>query len=99
MKKFLSVIPLVFGLCFSIGCQDKAAMTELEAFRAQAALEEEYRVLAKRHDEAWLKGDIEALREISSPDYVWHLGREDLDLIPENGAIAYVSFLENRAAL
>jgi hypothetical protein len=41
MKKYLSIIPLVFLLCFVVGCQDKAAMAELEEFKAQAALEEQ----------------------------------------------------------
>ncbi|MBN2257753.1 MAG: ester cyclase [Anaerolineaceae bacterium] len=41
MKKYLSVIPLVFLLCFVGGCQDKAAMAELEEFRAKAMAEEQ----------------------------------------------------------
>ena len=41
MKKYFSVIPLVFLLCFVVGCQDKAAMAELKEFKAQAALEEQ----------------------------------------------------------
>jgi predicted ester cyclase len=72
MKNYLSVIPLVFLLCFVVGCQDKAAMTELEQFKAQAALEEANLALAVRAEEAWANGDIETLREICSPDFVWH---------------------------
>ncbi len=40
MKKYPSVIPLVLLLCFVVGCQDKAAMAELEEFKAQAAVEQ-----------------------------------------------------------
>ncbi|GAH62106.1 unnamed protein product, partial [marine sediment metagenome] len=36
MKKFLMIIPLVILLCFAFGCQDKEAMAELEAMKAQA---------------------------------------------------------------
>lgn len=43
MRKYLSVIPLVLLVCFVVGCQDKAAMAELEEFKAQAALEEQNR--------------------------------------------------------
>jgi len=35
----LALSGLVLGLCVSIACQDKAAMTELEKFKAQTAVE------------------------------------------------------------
>ncbi len=72
MKKLLMIIPLVFLLCFTFGCQDKEAMAELEAMKAQAEVEEQNKALFTRYYEAWFKGDIEALKEIFSPDYVWH---------------------------
>ena len=40
MKKIFMISPLALFLCFTVGCQDKAAMSELEEFRAQAAIEE-----------------------------------------------------------
>jgi steroid delta-isomerase-like uncharacterized protein len=55
-----------------VGCQDKEAMAELEEFRAQAALEEANRALAERYIDAWTKGDVAALKEILSPDFVHH---------------------------
>lgn len=39
MKKYLFVVPLVILFCFTIACQDKAAMAELEKLRTQAAVE------------------------------------------------------------
>jgi predicted ester cyclase len=39
MKKLFCVIPLVLLFCFTIACQDKAAIAELEKYRAQAAVE------------------------------------------------------------
>ena len=72
MKKYLSVIPLVLLVCFVVGCQDKAAMAELEQFKAQAALEEANLALAVRAEEAWANADIETLKEICSPDFVFH---------------------------
>jgi predicted ester cyclase len=39
MKRYLCAVPLVLLLCFTIGCQDKAAMAELEKYRAQATVE------------------------------------------------------------
>jgi steroid delta-isomerase-like uncharacterized protein len=63
-----------------VGCQDKAAMAELEEFRAQKEVEEQNKALFKQYYNAWFKGDIEALKEILSPDYVWHSGLEHLSL-------------------
>jgi steroid delta-isomerase-like uncharacterized protein len=72
MKRLFCVIPLVCLLCFAFGCQDKAAMAELEEFRAQAALEEANKALAERFIDAWNKGDAAALKEILSPNFVHH---------------------------
>ncbi len=72
MKKLYVILPLALILCFMVGCQDKEAMAELEEFRAQAELEEQNIALFTRYYEAWFKGDIETLKEIFSPDYVWH---------------------------
>jgi hypothetical protein len=41
MKKLCMVLPLALILCFMVGCQDKEAMAELEAFKAQAEVEEQ----------------------------------------------------------
>jgi len=72
MKNQFMVSALVILLCFAFGCQNKAEKAELEKFRAQAKLEEENKALALRTVDAWVKGDFEALKEIFSPDYVYH---------------------------
>ena len=72
MKKLYVILPLVMILCFTVGCQDKEAMAELEEFKAQAVLEEENKALVTRYNEAWESGEIEAVKEIFSPDFVWH---------------------------
>lgn len=38
-------------LCFTVGCQDKEAMAELEAFKAQAEVEEQNKEIVKRYFE------------------------------------------------
>jgi steroid delta-isomerase-like uncharacterized protein len=48
-------------------------MAELEEFRAQAEVEEQNIALVKRHYEALNSGDAEAIKEIFSPDYIYHL--------------------------
>jgi predicted ester cyclase len=72
MKKYLYVVPLVLLFCFTIACQDKAAIAELEKYRAQAAVEEQNRALAIRFTDAYQKGDVAAVKEICSPDFVEH---------------------------
>ena len=73
MKKLLSILPLVLLLCFMLGCQDKEAMSKLEEFKAQAALEEQNTALVKRMYEAWEKGDFEAFKEWVAPQYLWYV--------------------------
>jgi C-1 hydroxylase len=72
MKNPLLVVSLVLLLCCAFGCQNKAEKAELEKFRTQAKLEEKNKALTLRLVDAWVKGDFEALKEILSPDYVYH---------------------------
>jgi steroid delta-isomerase-like uncharacterized protein len=72
MKRVLMILHLFLLLCFVIGCQDKAAMVELEEFRAQVALEKENKALAERYIDAVSKADFGVLKDILSPDYVHH---------------------------
>jgi predicted ester cyclase len=72
MKKYLYVVPLVLLFCFTIACRDKTAMAELEKYRAQAAVEEQNKVLAMRFTDAYQRGDIAAVRAICSPDFIEH---------------------------
>jgi steroid delta-isomerase-like uncharacterized protein len=55
-----------------VGCQDKEAMAELEAMRVEAKVWGQNEALVMRFYEAWNSGEIEAISEIVSPDYVWH---------------------------
>ncbi len=71
MRGRLPAISLAFLLCFTFGCQDKAARAELEAFKSQAALEEQNEALYARYMDAWIRGDAEALKAILSPRYIW----------------------------
>ena len=69
MKKFYMIFPMALILCFIAGCQDKDAMAELEKFKAQAALEEQNKELAKHYIETLNEGNFEAFKELLSPDY------------------------------
>ena len=72
MKKFLFVVPLVLLFCFTIACQDKAAMADLEKFRTQAAAEEQHKAdmkkLAEKVQEAVDNKDMAALAQLYAED-------------------------------
>jgi steroid delta-isomerase-like uncharacterized protein len=72
MKKLLLILPLALILCFMVACQDKAAMAELEEFKAQAALEEQNKQLVKHEWELYSKGEFEAFKELFAPEYVYY---------------------------
>ena len=70
MKKLCMILPLALILCFTVGCQDKEAMAELEEFRAQAEVEEQNKELVRHLFEEVNKGNPEIVKELCSPDYV-----------------------------
>ena len=76
MKKLFTIIPLVFLLCFTFGCQDKAAMAELEEFKAQAAVEEQNKELAKGMLEEFNKGNVEIWKELCAPEFAYYYPSE-----------------------
>jgi steroid delta-isomerase-like uncharacterized protein len=72
MNKFLCIVPLVLLFCFTIACQDKAAMAELEKYKAQAKVEEQNKALLNRVWEMWNKGDFEAWKQMHADDYAYY---------------------------
>ena len=82
MRKYLSIIPLVLMLCFFVGCQDKAAMAELEEFKAQAALEEQNKSIIERYFTEGDKGKEQLLAlidELIADDYVCHFASSEIN--------------------
>jgi len=69
MKKLLMIIPLVILLCFTFGCQDKEALAELEAMKAQAEVEEQNKETVKRLLAEGDKKNLGILAEVCTPDY------------------------------
>jgi hypothetical protein len=64
MKKLCMILPLALILCFMVGCQDKAAMAELEEFKAQAEVEEQNKAIVERLIEELNKGNPEIIEEV-----------------------------------
>ena len=80
MKKLSLILSLALILCFIVGCQDKAALAELEEFRAQAAVEEQNKEIMNHYFKVLDNGvnneDFESLDEmvdeIFSDEYICH---------------------------
>jgi steroid delta-isomerase-like uncharacterized protein len=72
MKKLFKLLSLVLTLCFMVGCQDKAAMAELEEFKAQAAVEEQNEAFIKNFIEELNKGNTTIVEEVCAPDFVFY---------------------------
>jgi predicted ester cyclase len=73
MKKLFMILPLALILCFMVGCQDKAAMAELEELKAQREVEEQNKELVRKWFEAVDNGNWEFIREKSAPEYAEYL--------------------------
>ena len=69
MKRLFMILPLALILCFMVGCQDKAAMAELEEFKAQAKVEEENKAHIKHFIDEMNKGNVEVWKELYTPDF------------------------------
>jgi len=81
MEKLYVILPLALILCLTVGCRDKADMAELEEFKAQESVEEQNKTLVMRYFGALESGDLEAVKEIFSPDCILHhTTRQDLSL-------------------
>ena len=70
MKKLYMISPLALILCFMVGCQDKKALAELEAMKAEAAVEEQNKELVRNFFEELDKGNAEIISELYISDAV-----------------------------
>ena len=95
MKKLYMILPLALILCFMVGCQDKEAMAELEAMKAQAEIEEQNKALVKRMYEAFNEGDFEAYKEVVAPEYAWYLPSRNTEPISREGTIEFGREMHN----
>jgi predicted ester cyclase len=82
MKKLCVILSLMLVLCFVYACQDKAAMAELEAMKAQAEVEEQNKAMVQKILAEGDKGNVEFLREVCSSDYkmYWPSNAEPLNM-------------------
>jgi len=72
MKKLLCIVPLVILFCFTIACQDKAAMAELDKYKAQTKLEGQNEALVRTVFDELNKKSETVYQEMYAPEYRWH---------------------------
>jgi steroid delta-isomerase-like uncharacterized protein len=72
MKKLVHIAPLILLLCFPFACKDKAALAELQQLKAQADAETQNAATLRRFLEESDKRNLDAWREICTPDYQLH---------------------------
>jgi steroid delta-isomerase-like uncharacterized protein len=89
MKKLVCIFPLALVFCFTIACQDKAAMAELEKYKAQAKLEEQNMEVVKSFFEEWNKGNIEIADELYAPEYRWYYSSTTPNPMPRKETIEF----------
>jgi steroid delta-isomerase-like uncharacterized protein len=90
MKNPLLVVSLVLLLCFTFGCQNKAEKEELEKYRAQAKLEEENKAIVNRMWEAWNKGDLDTIKEMTAPEFVRYIPSNRIDIRSPEERVAWI---------
>jgi steroid delta-isomerase-like uncharacterized protein len=73
MKKLFCIVPLVLLFCFTIACQDKAAMAELEKYKAQATIEKQNEALVRTVFDGLNKHNMAVYQEMFAPEYGGHL--------------------------
>ena len=73
MKKLCMILPLTLILCFVVGCQDKEAMAELEAMKAQAEVEEQNKEVVRKMLAEIDKGNVDSAWELLAPNMQWYL--------------------------
>ena len=95
MRKLNLILPLALLLCFVAGCQDKEAMAELEAFKAQAALEEQNKELIRNFFIELDKQNFEIYIEVFAPDgKIFFPSNSSVPMSSEQAALMVKSFYE-----
>ena len=93
MKKLVGFVPLVFLFCFAIACQDKAAMAELERYRAQAAVEARNIEIIKAAIAAVDKGDLEVFQTYVAPEFKLYAPSNSATPVSRDDYVAMVKMM------
>jgi hypothetical protein len=105
MKKLLCIVPLVLVFCFTIARQDKAAMPELEKYRAQAAVEARNIEVSKTVIAEVDKGNLGVFQTYLAPEFKCYvpsnsttpISRDDYMAMPKMMTTAIPDMVHNVA--
>lgn len=93
MKKLFYVVPSVLLFCFTISCQDKAAMADLEKIKAQTAVEEQNEALVTRLFGELNKKNADVYQELYAPEYGWHFPTNNPKALTREEEAGFVKLL------
>ncbi|MGA2361369.1 MAG: ester cyclase [Candidatus Aminicenantales bacterium] len=93
MKKYLFEVPLVLLLCFSFACQDRAAMAELEKYKAQAKIEEQNEALVRTVFDGLNQRKEAVYQEIYAPEYGWRFPSNNSKAMTREEEAGFVKLL------
>ena len=93
MKKLYLILPLALILCFMVGCQDKEAMAELEAMKAQAQVEEENGAFVRRVFDELNKQNEAVYQEFYAPEYGWYFPANNTQALTREEEAGFVKLL------
>jgi steroid delta-isomerase-like uncharacterized protein len=83
MKKYLCIVPLVFLLCLTFACQDKAARAELEKAKNLAQVEDQNKAIVRQFFEAIDAQNYARMKELLARDFVLHYSGPQEDFSAE----------------
>ena len=93
MKKLLCIVPLVLVFCFTIACQDKAAMAELARFKAQAKIEEQNEATARAVFDGLNQQKESVYQELYAPEYGWRFPSNNPKAMTREEEAAFVKLI------
>jgi len=93
MKRLLCIVPLVLVFCFTIACQDKAAMAELEKYKAQAKVEQQNEALLRTVFDGLNKRNMTVYQEMYTPEYGWHFPANNPKALTREEEAGFVKML------
>ena len=93
MKKHLCIVLLVPLFFIAVACQDKAAMAELEKYRAQAAIEARNIEVIKTAIAAVDKGDLEGFQACLAPEFKLYVPSNSATPVSRGDYLAMVKMM------
>jgi steroid delta-isomerase-like uncharacterized protein len=85
MKKLLIILPMVFLLCFTFGCQQAEEV-------AEGITEEEAKALLDRALDIWNEGNLDLIKDVFAPEIVAQTSTFPEEIVGHEGIINWVKF-------